>query len=694
MSNPKDKPLTLGSATVGPVRKLTMKDLLADAKPAIAATCKREGLDLVQDPDESAKEIDKDAVAARLVKHAVLNRYGMYNSATSGDPSVYIAPIWIRGDGSIPWEHPPLAETEDAVRQAAEDVAQEVLKADEAMRQAAEDVARVAADLAEEFQASVRNSACAAAQWTWDALGNFAEHQAPPIADAVEIALRHAANEACATAKEKRWAELARAAAETTDAKDNPRDWIAREVHPHLGALRDKLRAVGMKVWRPFLYTDEPPEDDAMEAAEKADNLLADYLAAELDAASIAKNIRTSIAERQESAHQHDTNGNEERGKAWKLWFNPIGNPPLGPFPFLTLLALAVWRAKVRPTLEEARRAQELAAKHVAGLTLDLFGSVADRHRKARNIEVTADGFKAIDDAGRRVHLADLPAEVPLKLLEGAPRALATIHTYDMAVWAITQGARESWAKPQRGESGRWRFHGGKHVAALVQGLETIEAPGIDARRGVSPKVAKQYEEAAIALMVPFPDPHNPGGVLSLAGGRVTPGRGRRPTIIEMDLAGWALPGDVYDRMGKGHNARARASGKIVPLPTGRPKLLGHPYERIAGPSAWNFARIVAAIRLRAADVARGDGAHLPRRVLAQLAEEAGLDPKWIPDLLALWLDAGAGPADLERLGRDRYHVGEAHRTARLNVEQEGKKEARGAKGIPPARKVTKSKKK
>ena len=65
MSKPKDKPLTLGSATVGPVRKLTMKDLLADAKPAIVDTCKREGMDLVQDPGELGKEVDKDAVAAR-----------------------------------------------------------------------------------------------------------------------------------------------------------------------------------------------------------------------------------------------------------------------------------------------------------------------------------------------------------------------------------------------------------------------------------------------------------------------------------------------------------------------------------------------------------------------------------------------------------------------------------------------------
>ena len=418
MSKPKDKPLTLGSATVGPVRKLTMKDLLADAKPAIVDTCKREGMDLVQDPGELGNEVDKDAVAARLVKHAVLNRYGMYNSAASGDPSVYLTPIWIRGDGSIPWEHPPLAETEEAMRHAAEDVAQEVLKADEAMRHAAEDVARAAADLAEEFQARVRNSACAAAQWTWDALGNFAEHQAPPIADAVEIALRHAANEASATAKEKRWAELAREAAETTEAKDNPRDWIAREVHPHLGALRDKLRAVGMKVWRPFLYTDEPPEDDAVEAAETADNLLADYLAAELDAASIAKNIRNSIAERQENAHQHDTNGNEERGKAWMLWFNPVGDPPMGPFPFLTLLALAVWRAKVRPELEAERKRAETALSRVGALQGDLF-DVLLRGTLAPDVSVQA--------AGSRDDLHYLAGKAP-RIVDGSDTAVGWFH--------------------------------------------------------------------------------------------------------------------------------------------------------------------------------------------------------------------------------------------------------------------------
>jgi len=639
--------------------------------------------DIIEGPDDA----NKDTMASTMAQYAHCPLRVGRRSPSSGDPNISITPIWIRGDGSIPWEHPPLAETEEAMRQAAEDTAQAFLEAD-------------ATDLAREFQDGVRKSARTAARWTWEALGNFAEHQAPPVMDAVEIALREEAGADAKTAQERRCAKLAREAAETTEAKNNPRDWIVREMRPHLAELRKRLRtAVNIRVWAP-LPADNPP--DAVAAAKDADNLLADYLESELNGPTIATQIRDSIDERQAQAKQHDTDGAEEQGRAWRLWFRPEGNPPIGPFPFLTLLAIAVWRDVVRPTLEEERRAQKLAAKHVAGLTLDLFGSVADRHRKSRGLEVTAEGFKTIDDDGQPVHLADLPAEVPLKLLEGAPRALAAIHTYDMAVWAITQGAREHWARPQQGESGRWRFHGGKHVAALVQGLETIDRPNQVARKEIPPDVARAYEKATVALMVPFPDPHKPGGVLSLAGGSYAPGRGRRPAIISFDLAGWALPGDVYDRMGGGHNARARAMGKIVPLPTGRPKLLAQRYKNregealigsIAGPSAWFYARTVGAIRIRAADVARGYGAHLPRRKLAELARQAGLDPKWLDALLDLWLDGDDGPADLEKMGKDRYHVGPRHWTARLNIDQEGRKEADGAKGKPPARKRGKSKK-
>lgn len=381
----------------------------------------------------------------------------------------------------------------------------------------------------------------------------------------------------------------------------------------------------------------------------------------------------------------------------WKLWVLPSSGPPI--VQGLVLLARAAWAHEVRGKVEAERA---IAAKHAPGVTMELFGRLADRHRKSRGIEVTAEGFKTTDDDGQHVHLADLPAEVPLSLLEGAPRALAAIHTYDMAVWAITQGAREAFAQPKQGSAGRWRFEGGKHVAALVQGLETIDRPNPAARKEIQPDVARAYEKATIALFVPFPDPYSPGGVLSLAAGSYTRGRGRRPAIIGFDLAGWALPGDVYDRMGGGHNARARELGKIVPLPTGRPKLLAQRYKNregealigsIAGPSAWFYARTVGAIRMRAADVARGYGAYLPRRKLAELARQAGLDPKWLDALLDLWLDGDDGPADLEKMGKDRYHVGPRHGTARLNIDQEGRKEADGARGKPPARKRGKSKK-
>ena len=431
------------------------------------------------------------------------------------------------------------------------------------------------------------------------------------------------------------------------------------------------------------------------------DEALARYLAAELGepGEAAAERIRKNAAERMDAytGEAPQIEALRDHRHLWKLWALPVVGKPL--VRGLELLARAAWAHEVRGKVEAERA---IAAKHAPGVTMELFGRLADRHRKSRGIEVTAEGFKTTDDDGQHVHLADLPAEVPLSLLEGAPRALAAIHTYDMAVWAITQGAREAFAQPKQGSAGRWRFEGGKHVAALVQGLETIDRPNPAARKEIQPDVARAYEKATIALFVPFPDPYSPGGVLSLAAGSYTRGRGRRPAIIGFDLAGWALPGDVYDRMGGGHNARARELGKIVPLPTGRPKLLAQRYKNregealigsIAGPSAWFYARTVGAIRMRAADVARGYGAYLPRRKLAELARQAGLDPKWLDALLDLWLDGDDGPADLEKMGKDRYHVGPRHWTARLNIDQEGRKEADGARGKPPARKRGKSKK-
>ena len=625
-------------------------------------------------------------------------------------PSIGAFPSLIRRDGSVPWEMRLEGAAYHMLNEVPRATLGEVLPTlTPKDRETVVEHVAAAGELVQTIQKEARRNAAFAAIQAEYAVNRFAEHHAPPLDDAVSIMLEREATAEATTDSARRRAALAREAAESTAAKDNPRDWIANEVRAHLLTLRERLRPLGLAFPREEKHTGGGL-GDAVDLAAQADAALADYLENAdgllaggepgkpvdlgADGRTIAAKIRATIKPRQEDAHQVDTEGNEEKGRAWRLWVRFEGSPPRGPFPFLTLIARAVWRDVVRPKLEEERkrkqREQEREAKHAPGTTMEMFAELADRYRRAPDLEVTAEGFKITDADGQPVHLADLPAEVPLKLLEGAPRALATIHTYDVAVWAITQGARETWAK--QGSPGRWRFEGGKHVAALIQGLESIEEPRPDARREILPKVAKAYEQAAIAMLVPFRNPRNPAEVLSLAGGRVREGRGRRPTTIELDLAGWALPGDVYDRMGGGHNARAREQRKIVPLPTGRPKLLGDPYRMTEGPAAWLFARIVGAIRLRAADVARGDGAHLPAPILATLAKEAGLNPRWIDQHLALWLSSDDAPADLEQLGRDRYHVGEAHRTARLAVDREGKKEAAGAKGKAPAGKPRKSK--
>ena len=643
MSKPPDDkaPITLGSATIGDVEIIEPTPLLLGDVTAV--------------PTESVSPNITAKVAA---------------------PAFYA--VLTRRDGSVPWQLAIKGEAYDALNVPRTTLGDLLPTLPEDIQEGVLERCKEAEQHLHSMQESFRQRAHVAAITTWNAVNLLAEHHAPPIDDAVAIALENDRDKA----EKPQHRELAREAAESTETKDNPRDWIANEVRVHLTALRDKLTPLKLQA------IPKRSEDEMMALAAKADAILADYLEGGEplgeDGETIARTIRESIEDRQKAGTQIDTEGELERGRAWRLWIDMVGSPSRGPFPFLTLLARAVWRDVARPKLEEDRK---LTARRAPGLVRSLFVETAGRYRPAPDLFVSPEGFKTTDDDGQFVHLADLPTEVPLKLLEGAPRALATIQTYDTALWAITQGAKETWAK--HGSPGRWRFEGGKHVAALIQGLETIEAPDPDARREILPKVAKAYEQAALALLVPFRNPKKPEEVLSLAAGRVRAGRGRRPTIIELDLAGWALPGDVYDRMGGGHNARAREERKIVPLPTGRPKLLeaSQGYGRLAGPSAWHFARIVGEIRLRAADVARGTGAHLPRRTLERLAKEAGLDPKWLAELLALWLSGDNADADLEQLGRDRYHVGPAHQAARLAIEREGKKEVDGARGKAPRRK-------
>ena len=103
------------------------------------------------------------------------------------------------------------------------------------------------------------------------------------------------------------------------------------------------------------------------------------------------------------------------------LWFRPEGNPPLGPFPFLTLLALAVWEGEVRPKLEEERRNRERYYPARTSPQLDMY-------RRA----LYAPGLTVeVDASGRRGDILDTDGRQVGKVLPGAQVAVVDARLLD-----------------------------------------------------------------------------------------------------------------------------------------------------------------------------------------------------------------------------------------------------------------------
>jgi hypothetical protein len=205
-------------------------------------------------------------------------------------------------------------------------------------------------------------------------------------------------------------------------------------------------------------------------------------------------------------------------------------------------------------------------------------------------------------------------------------------------------------------------FEGGDGVnaygtVAAELGLDGIKDAG----------VVRGLLHALNCAILSYPD-GSEAGVLLLdyrpGGGRGNPSR---LTLTPGRPWRW---GDVYDLP-----AAHRILAPLPRLPDLAPPFVGNRKDRAA--LARLYLRILAELAREAPDIARGLGAYIPGARWAELAAEEGLrnpGPLAIGPILDRWThDENDGPAVLERLGADRWHLAPAFAAERKLLEDGGK---------------------
>ena len=397
------------------------------------------------------------------------------------------------------------------------------------------------------------------------------------------------------------------------------------------------------------------------------DEALARYMAAELGepGEQTAGLIREAAAKRMDAytGEAQQIEALSDIRAVWKLWALPAVGAPL--VRGLSLLARVAWDHKVRGEVERERKER---GKRATGLTYPLFGQVAEMNRPGA-VVIEGEVLRLISSTAARAEIrAQLGATE-----ETAARAIEALGKvpYRLTLRKLMDTAnRDYWEGRER--AGRFTFDGGAALAGFVLGKDPRDCRD----------VGSEYENVARALLMTFPNPHDPEHWVSLAGGEVRPGRGRRPGHISLVLTDPAMPTYLYSLPSKG--ARAREARRLVPL-TDAPAT--HPKgNRVKGPQLWFWDRLVARIRDRAAEAYVKKGVKLPPSELERAAAAAGLAKKWARPLVKLWVKSG----DLVEPSTGRYHIGPNHTEARTSIDWYGRKEENGRNKIPPPEKQAK----
>lgn len=309
-----------------------------------------------------------------------------------------------------------------------------------------------------------------------------------------------------------------------------------------------------------------------------------------------------------------------------------------------TWIAPTVWRAVVRPALlETRRRPPALAATVIERLATDVWSP------QLRCIERLG-GLAVLAAGGREVaSVASIDAE-KLEMAQRGVRALRSLTAHRTIRWLVEEAHRQYVC-------------GMPNPAIIVVegGLEGLRHKVGSAKKGDNGSL-RDILTAGWLLKRRWP-----GNVLA---GLWTFGleertRGR-PAVVRIALAPILAPGFV-------HSMSRHENRFLVPL-VPMPPFVSRPKER-APQAALQMALLVALVERRVEIVEHG-GALIRQKQMASLALRVGLPPSILNDVLARWTrDGDDGPAFLEQVGLDRWHVAanEVHLHARLYIEKAGK---------------------
>ena len=364
---------------------------------------------------------------------------------------------------------------------------------------------------------------------------------------------------------------------------------------------------------------------------------------------------------------------NAGQADAWSLvrsWSDPEQTGPI-PSPLVAWLAGELWAREVLPKLEIQRRPVAMPVGVLELVSAPLRATGIDRATDGREwltraranapaelLAVWQHPTVAVQDAGRLLALA-----------RDGVRGLVTVNGPRLVYWL----AREAWLQIQRGgDAAPLVFEGGAGGNAWATLAREVGAP--DDREGARAMGAIVAALGATLLALDTKEGRQEGNLLTYHYRQAGHGRG---SVSRLELTpGWPFKLNAAELRGK--EAAVSALAPLPPLTGNLPPMPGtlRRNDHAAGARLW--LAVLAELARQNQPISAGDGAHLPGSRLAALAVELGVkrpEPLVLGSgVLELWTrDGEHGPALLERVGEDRYHLGPAFPEERRLLEEGGR---------------------
>ena len=364
------------------------------------------------------------------------------------------------------------------------------------------------------------------------------------------------------------------------------------------------------------------------------------------------------------AAHQH---GELSAAEVMRPWLDPEHEGPI-PSPLVAWIACQVW-SEVRAKLERERRPVAMPVGVMIAVRAPLQAGIIvsgtdGREHLARTRD---DGSHELLSVWKPRTVAAQDADRLLTLARDGVGQLATVNGPRLVYWLAREWARHAPGTPLE-------IHGGEAGNAYAELAREVGAPsdkeGWHATRAILASMGASW------LVMETSHGLQEGHLLSVdycAGGRGK-GSASRLTLTP----GWPFKLNAAEL--RGERAELSALAPLPPLPGNLPPMPGgggRPNDRAAAARLW--WAVLAELAHQNREIYRGDGALLTGADLARLAREVGVrrpEPLIIgAGLLEGWTrERDDGPALLERMGTDRYHLGPAFPEERRVLEEGGER--------------------